>query len=313
MKRKLAMIALAGCMAAVLGACGSNGETEELSIKTEDYTSPLEDVVTSDTTTVADDTTESDALSEAEPVTEAEVSEDEDTTVTEPEVQEDTQESEAAEDTAEDTATEEASYKVKTKTLYERTGSSITYPVISGWEDEFSQDEWNILFKKFAKQEQKIAKRNKNNDVTVTWEVKTQTDDLLSLVVVYEEDLDGTARPYTYCDTYNINMETGEKMRLKDMAKVSDVATTLLDTEDYTISNEDLKIKDVFSYATKGSGKISEKQLIHDLKGFDKSKSNLLKKGGYKVYGSSFMDDGKVVLVMDVSYAMGEYVWITID
>ncbi|SDB12151.1 hypothetical protein [Eubacterium oxidoreducens] len=316
MKRKLVSIVVVGCMVCMLGACSNTEETDELSIRTEEYVSPLEDVVTADTTTVADETTQEEQLPVAESQTEAEGSTSETDSV-DTSVQEEQEQSESSEETQEeqslDESSQEASYDVEMETYYKANGTTITYPVISGWEDEFSQDEWNILFKKFAKQEKKIATRNKNNDVTVNWEVKTQTDDLLSLVVIYEEDLDGTARPYTYCDTYNINMQTGEKVRLKDMADVSEVATTLLDTENYTISNEDLKIKDVFSYSTKGSGSISEKQLVHDLKGFDKSKSNLLKKGGYKVYGSSFMEDDKVVLVMDVSYSMGEYVWITID
>ncbi len=322
MKRKMLCLLMIGTLILALSGCGSKqGQaTQEVEIKTQDYTSPLSDS--------SDQATESQGDSDNAQAIESQGDSD-NAQVTESQEISDTSQAEKSQQTSSDilntenqsasdsqqTAADQqqADYQVTMKTYYDKGSSSITYPVISGWSDEFQQDAWNQKFLKFAKQEAKAAKKNSKNKVVAKWQVKTSSSELLSLVVIYTEQLEGTAHAYTYCDTYNVNMTNGKKSTLTDLISAKEAANVLLHSLDYQISKEDLSLDEILAYQTKSSKKISEKQLIHDLKGFDKSRNHLLKKGGYQIYGSSFMENGKVVLVLDVSHGNGDYVWITMN
>ncbi len=306
MSRKVLIVLLAAIAAFTMTACTRRGEEEDTTTAADTYESPIADTETEVDSSgvsisdmqVADTTTEAPYSSNYS--SQSEVAEEND--------------NETVEDTDEDISlqeSDEATYTVKILTYEKNDKVDIRYPVISGWEDEVSQNKWNEKFKNFAIKESKRAGKGR---VKTVWKIKHIDANVLSIVVKYSEKLKGTKRRYRYCDTFNINMKNGKKKHLKGIANISDITNALIESQGYSVSDENMTIADVLYYQTDSMSLPSESQMKFDLEGFDYNRTTLFKAGGHTFFGQSFLNEsGNVVLVLEVPQSQGGFVWVTID
>lgn len=185
----------------------------------------------------------------------------------------------------------------------------VTYPQISGWDNEEAQEEWNDIFYESVRDVCKDA--GINDSVEIEFEVMTQNDKICSIVMLEHSNWEGAVHPYAYCTTTNIDMETGKKLALNDFADPDELADTLLNTENYSIQMDDMTFEDIlFSF-----GNLSEmpdkERLSQNLAVFDLTYEERIEiTEDMMLYGSSFLEDGNVVISIEVNHAMGDYVWV---
>ena len=204
--------------------------------------------------------------------------------------------------------TGDAGYNVSTENYSSTKKVTINYPRITNWSSD-DRSEWNKLFKNEAKLEQ--AGLGYKDSATMDFEITQMNDTYLSIVTTVDEVINGAAHPYAYCYTYNIDMTTGDKVVLKDLVNVSKLAEVLMSGEGYEIENDDITMEDILDYQY-FNGKYTVNTLAKDLKYVDMDPKKVQNNGG-GLFAQSYIDDGRIVLVFDVSHAMGDYATVIID
>lgn len=229
-----------------------------------------------------------------------------------PELPEITGESEAEEDTEITSGGEtEANkpYEVEMESFRKDELCNISYPQISGWENEEKQQEWNVIFENCA--QEAVQDIGENDSVDMSFTIEEQTEDFLSLTVTSYYDFEGAAHPSATMKSFNINMKTGEKVTFADMADPKETAELLFNgTEGYQLLGVDeLTMQDVLSYNfiwMEPTVEALEGSLSH----FD---GEMEEYGENETMGYSFRRDGKVCLIFYVNHAMGDYVVVQLE
>ncbi|MBS6397291.1 MAG: hypothetical protein KH452_09100 [Clostridiales bacterium] len=194
----------------------------------------------------------------------------------------------------------EAPYRVETMTIGE--GSmKIDCPQIEGFGDDLIQGKWNRIF--LGTEERAMDEWDGTGTYEVTYEVKTMTADVLSILMngyVYGED---AAHPYAFKYTYNIDLNTGESIRLRDHVDVEKVAENMFAGTGYYVE------EDMAPFFMERLEAIYESPdaLARSLEGYDYAED------GSVPYGYSYIADGKVWICMEVPHALGDYMEIELD
>lgn len=185
----------------------------------------------------------------------------------------------------------------------------INYPQISGWNNEEKQTEWNDMFRQMA--EAAAAELGEKDSVDIFFDIEEQTDEILSLTSSEYYDYNGAAHPSAAMMSYNINMQTGEKMTFADMADPKTVAEVLFraDGTGYTVVDSEITMKEILEYNFIWM-EPTEESLENSLAHFD---GELEDYGEDETMGYSFMRDGKVCLIFYVNHAMGDYVVVEVE
>lgn len=184
----------------------------------------------------------------------------------------------------------------------------ISYPQISGWEQEEKQREWNVVFENFA--EQAAANLGENDSADVMFTVEEQTGELLSLSVRSAYHYEGGVHPSASLQSFNIDMQTGEKVYFADMADPEKTAELLFNgTDGYTVLDTQLTMKDILEY-NYILMEPAEESLENSLKHFDREAEEY---GENETMGYSFRRDGRVCLIFYVSHAMGDYAVVQLE
>lgn len=194
----------------------------------------------------------------------------------------------------------EGSYQVKELLLSEG-DIRITCPQIEGLADEDIQGKWNRIF--LGAEERAMDEWDANGTYEVSYEVKTMTRDVLSILMKGSSYEEGAAHPYSFQYTYNIDLNTGESIRLADHVDVEKVAENMFAGTGYYVEES---LAPYFAerleaiYETPGA-------LARSLAGYDYAED------GSAPYGYSYLLNGKVWLCMEVPHALGDYIEVELD
>ena len=126
------------------------------------------------------------------------------------------------------------------------------------------------------------------------------TADMLSILMNGTAD---TGEVHSFQYTYNIDLNTGESIRLRDHVDVKKVAENLFAGTGFYVDGMDVshfseRLKAIYG---------SPEALARSLEGYDYSED------GSAPYGYSYIEDGKVWLCMEVPHDLGDYVKIELD
>lgn len=194
----------------------------------------------------------------------------------------------------------EAEYRVREE-LLEGDGIRISCPQIEGLGDGRIQEKWNRIM--LENEEMTMQNWAGGGAYEVTYTVKTQTADLLSILMdgsMYDEE---GAHPYSFKYTYNIDLNTGNSIRLADHVDVEKVAENMFAGTGYYVEET------LAPYFVERLESIYESPdaLARSLEGYDYSED------GSAPYGYSYLEDGKVWICMEVPHDLGDYMEIELD
>ena len=191
----------------------------------------------------------------------------------------------------------EASYRV-TEMILEEGNMRISCPQIKDLGDDEIQGKWNRIF--LGTEERAMDEWGGNGTYEVKYTVKTMNADMLSILMDGYVNEEGTAHPYTFKYTYNIDLNTGESIRLADHVDVDKTAENLFSGTGYYVEES------LAPYFTERLESIYENPdaLARSLEGYDYAED------GSAPYGYSYIADGKVWLCMEVPHALGDYIEI---
>ncbi len=231
--------------------------------------------------------------------------------------------SESLEENVQETETEEQPYQVEMVNYVKSDLVDINYPRITGWSNEEKQQEWNEIFEDAAIQmaggmtgDTEESPLGENDSVSMTFTVEEQSDELLSLTCHTYYAYEGAAHPSAALISYNIDMQTGEKVTFADMADPEQTAALLFDgTKGYTLldaegsPSSEITMRDVLEYNFIWMEPTQE-ALAASLSHFDGDVEDY---GENETMGYSYRRDGTVCLIFYVNHAMGDYVIVELE
>lgn len=190
------------------------------------------------------------------------------------------------------------SYSVETKT-YEEGVVRLTFPQITGMQDTELQTRINENIK------QTLMQGSAQEGVTAfeyDYEVASMGAGVVSFVFKGYVNYEGSPYPANEVKTLNLNLLTGESVRLKDYADVATVVSALETGWGYEVASKGI-LKDDFS-AFMNNGYVTDYAMT--LLDYDIDFKNL----AFVPAGFSCIKDNHVVLFVKTEHAMGDYVEI---
>ena len=180
---------------------------------------------------------------------------------------------------------------------------SLTYPELYSMRDTIVQDEWNQIFAEYARKNTEGL--SEGASLTLTYEVATSTEELLSIVYraeVYEPE---AAHPYRYIETFNVDMMNGQMIRLTDYISAAEVVECLTQTKDFTVLGGEAAKEDVEGYLDMSPEALTEEYFSNfDWNSMDPSAVP---------FGYSYKKDGQVVVCLEVPHALGDFIELQIS
>lgn len=191
----------------------------------------------------------------------------------------------------------EAPYRVQELVL-EEDNIKISCPQIEGLGDEKIQGKWNRIF--LGAEERTMDDWDGSGAYEVSYEIKTMTADTLSILMNGSFYSEGGEHPYTFKYTYNIDLNTGKSIRLKDHVDVEKAAENMFAGTGYYVEEA---LAPYFAERLKAIYE-SPEALARSLEGYDYTED------GSVPYGYSYLQDGKVWICMEVPHDLGDYIEI---
>ena len=195
----------------------------------------------------------------------------------------------------------QASYSVADGLLQEGT-VTFSYPQIQDCADTGLQEKWNNIMEKKA--EDLAESLEEGDTLQGSFDVKTMNDELLSILVSGEISAASAAYPTRFQYTYNIDMRTGENIRLATYRNVDQIAEDMMNGTGYTVSGdlaEEFQKRLTVLYG-------DTEQLAAALRSFDFGKGQVEYPVGY-----SYQENGKTCLCMEVPHALGDFVTVELE
>lgn len=188
----------------------------------------------------------------------------------------------------------EASYSVSEQVIRGE-NFEIYYPKLTGLAVQETEEKWNGIFEEGARN---LADRVKNGgECMESYFIKTMNDELLSVLFEGTCMEEGAPYPYQVRYTYNIDMKTGESIRLANYKDVDSLAELLLNGSGYETAGvpEDFAQRLSILYG-------SSAQLADVLRDYD------YREGQEQAAGYSYREDGRTHLCMEVPHMLGDYI-----
>lgn len=194
----------------------------------------------------------------------------------------------------------DVAYTIKTKSIV-TTNINVNYPQIAGLEDNDIQNKWNDVIKNKVEADMNyIGSRDK---YFLSYEVKTQNEEMISILMIGETTSSSSGdinRQFKY--TFNIDLETGAGIRLKEKVNTEKIATNLLNGRKYSLVDaNDVAFKEYLTLF------YNKKELMDDLNEYDFAESFTYARG------YSYFENGKIYICMNVNHNMGDCIEILID
>lgn len=184
-----------------------------------------------------------------------------------------------------------------TETSYEDGVIKLTYPQITGMDDETLQNSMNQAIEQEVK-----------SDITMeglsayelNYEIATQGKGVFSVILRGYYNRNNQAYPVLFVKTFNLDMTTGKNLRLKDYADVAKVVSCLEQDYGYEILSEGVEMSDFSAFLNNGYMTDYAITLLDYDVDFA---ANQLEPVGY-----SCIRDNRLVLFIETEHAMGDYV-----
>ncbi|MCI9252495.1 MAG: DUF4163 domain-containing protein [Lachnospiraceae bacterium] len=195
---------------------------------------------------------------------------------------------------------QEASYQIVEKELLEGQ-IQISYPQLVGLLDEEIQKKWNEIISGHAKRALEDAEEG--SSLEAGYSVKTMNDQLLSILIEGYYSRQGGAYPIRFRYTYNIDMSSGESLRLAYYQNPDELAEVLLSGEGYRVEGElgeELKERLSILYGT-------AEQLADVLRDFDYGDNRETPSG------FSYQEKGQTHLCIEVPHVLGDCVDVVLE
>ncbi len=189
-----------------------------------------------------------------------------------------------------------ASYSVSDG-LLQKDKVNFCYPQLQNCTDTELQEKWNRIIKE--KVESMAEELKEGASLYGKYDIKTMNDELLSILFSGDISNPGVSYSSRFQFTYNIDMKTGESIRLAHYRDVDQIAEDMMNGKNYTVSGElasEFQARLTVLYG-------DARQLAAALRGFDFGKGQEQYPGGY-----SWQEDGKTWLSIEVPHALGDYV-----
>ena len=195
----------------------------------------------------------------------------------------------------------DVNYTIKTKSIVTN-NINVKYPQIVDFKDHKIQRDWNRVIK--DKVEAEMNNIGSKDKYFLTYEVKTQNDDMISILVIGEVSCsanENNARMFKY--TFNIDLDSGKSIRLKDKIDTEIIAQNLLDGRKYSLCDvEDSQFREYINLFYK-----NKKEIVDALNNFDFGESFSY------TSGYSYYENGKIYICMSVNHQLGDYIEVLID
>lgn len=269
MRRRIALLLM---MALALTACGQ--QETETKVQTENFADIVPE--TSEPIILRDESAQTEAA-QSEPTTEEETTEAE--TALQPLIEQGS-----------------VSYRVE-ETTYTEGVAQTSYPVLADMEDTALQESLNERIRQTA------LEGSTDEGLTayeVSYEIATQGSSMLSIIFRGYVNYDGAAYPTNTVRTLNLDLATGENLRLTDYADLADIVTCLETDSGYEICSEGIDAADFSAFLN--NGYVTDYAML--LLDYDIDFDN----AALVPTGYSCIRDNHVVLFIETEHAMGDYV-----
>lgn len=194
-----------------------------------------------------------------------------------------------------------AAYSIETQ-IYEEGMVKLTYPRLSGMQNTELQEKLNENIK------QTLLQGSADEGLTAfeySYETASMGAGVVSFVFRGYINYEGSPYPTNAVKTLNLNLITGESVRLKDYADVATVVSALETGWGYEVVSEGI-LKDDFS-AFMNNGYVTDYAMT--LLDYDMDFKNT----AFVPAGFSCIRDNHLVLFIETEHAMGDYVEIIFD
>lgn len=194
----------------------------------------------------------------------------------------------------------EASYRVRGLELGNG-GVKVVCPQIEGLSNHEIQGKWNRIM--LGAEERAIDAWEADGTYEVNYEIKTMTPEMLSILMRGSYSEGEEAETHSFLYTYNIDLSTGESIRLADQVDVSEAAENLFAGEGCYVEES------LAPYLKERLEAIYENPegLARSLEGYD------YEENGQEPYGYSYRKDGKVWICMEVPHEQGDVMEIELE
>ena len=187
-------------------------------------------------------------------------------------------------------------YNIETA-VYEDGVVRVEYPQLTGMADGEKQQRINENIRIAI-----VGNRSVENisSYTVRYETATKGDGIVSFIFRGTETYGNNASPYNIVKTLNIDLNTGNNVRLKDFADMALVVSCLELADGYTILNEGVDMADFSAFLNNGSVTDYAMTLLdYDI---DFGNQELVP------VGFSAIRNNHLILFIKAEHAMGDYV-----
>ena len=191
------------------------------------------------------------------------------------------------------------SYTVETRT-YEKNKIHLEYPQLVNVKDSFTETEWNEILERYARKD--LDYLDAEAEYTLTYEVATATEELLSIVYRIGGYETGAAHPYSYIETFNIDLNSGKEVRLADFIDTGRVVECLTSGNGYEIVDGGPDKESLQEYINTCPDMLTREY-------FDNFDLNFAAPDAYPV-GYSYKKDDAVIICLEVNHALGDFVEI---
>ena len=195
----------------------------------------------------------------------------------------------------------DAKYTIKTKSIVTN-NIHVSYPQIIGMDNSDIQNKWNGIIKN--KIEAGINNIGNKDTYVLSYKVKTQNEKLISILVEGETSSASTNyERYIFKYTFNIDVETGESIRLKDIVDTEKIAKNFISGRNYSVKDADNSVfREYINLFYKDKDGIKE-----DLNNYDFGEDMQF------AIGYSYVESGSTYLCVNVNHSLGDYIEILID
>lgn len=195
----------------------------------------------------------------------------------------------------------EAVYEIQ-DAFFEEGVVKLKYPLIIGMADEALQQKVNQNIENAVKH---VEQKEGLSTYTIEYEIATKGTGILS--IVFRGYYNGTnqAYPVQFVKTLNIDMTTGENLRLKDYADMALVVSCLEQDYGYEIMSQGVEKSDFSGFLN--NGYMTDYAMI--LLDFDVDFKNL----DMEPTGYSCIKDNHLVMFIETEHVMGDYAEIQFE
>ena len=227
--------------------------------------------------------------------------------------QEDSSSDKNSDETSKDAQTVKGNdYNIISKSFKNSDGKKLLYPQINGLNNTDIQNKWNKKIENDALGQNNDEVSLNESTLDYSYEVKTKTKDLISILCKATVYFEGAAHPFSYVNTYNIDLKTGNSKRLADNPNIKKYSEAIFNRKNYKIKTDNNKnnFLEIYNkYALDNDSYESVNEVEKELQNYDYD----LKNSNFEPLGFSYYEDNKTVICRDAPHAIGDYVELIMD